>query len=271
MLPKGEDAYRVRRFRGATYFTSRQAFDDLTIVVKRFPAGGQTATDRVFVLVHGLGVSSRYFQPAAAELAKHGRVYLVDLPGYGAAPDPRRDVSLRDHAAVLAAFLTASGLENPMVVGHSMGAQVVARLAIRHPGTAERIVLMAPTMPPDARTFWRAAGRLLTDAFREPPVVFWIALTDYFVRTGLGYLLRQTPHMLDDRLEEDLPIVTASTLVLNGHRDPIVPLSWAETTAALVPGGRCEVVHGAHVIMYTDPVGVAEHILSHFSVPAADR
>ena len=25
MLPKGEDAYRVRRFRGATYFTSRQA------------------------------------------------------------------------------------------------------------------------------------------------------------------------------------------------------------------------------------------------------
>lgn len=264
MLPKGEDAYRARRFRGATYFTSRQAFEDLTIVVKRFPAGPESTADRVFVLVHGLGVSSRYFQPAAAELAKHGRVYLVDLPGYGASPDPKRDVTLRDHAGVLAAFLTASGLKDPVVVGHSMGAQVVARLAIRHPGSTEGIVLMAPTMPPEARTFWRAAGRLLRDAFREPPIVFWIALTDYFVRTGLGYLLRQTPHMLDDRLEDDLPTVTANTLVLNGDRDPIVPLDWAEATAALVPGGRFEVVSGAHVIMYTDPAGVAEHIRAAF-------
>lgn len=257
MLPKGEDAYRVRRFRRATYFTSRQAFDDLTVVVRRFPG---VAEGRAYLLVHGLGVSSRYFQPVAAELAKHGRVYLVDLPGYGSAPDPRRDVTLRDHARVLAAFLEASGLQDPVVVGHSMGAQVVARLAIDHPRAAGRIVLMAPTMPPEARTFWRATGRLLHDALREPPAVMWIAVTDYFIRTGLPYLLRQTPHMLRDRLEEDLPGLTTPTTIVNGDRDPIVPIEWAEATAGLIPGGRAEVVRGAHVIMYTDPVSVTEHI-----------
>ena len=70
--------------------------------------------------------------------------------------------------------------------------------------------------------------------------------------------------MLGDRLEEDLPSVTADSLVLNGDRDPIVPPAWAEATAALLPGGRCEFVHGAHVIMYTDPVGVAEHVVAAF-------
>lgn len=260
MLPKGEDRYRVRRFRGATYFTSRQAFDDLTIVVRRFPG---VAEGRVFLLVHGLGVSSRYFTPTAAELAKYGRVYLVDLPGYGSAPDPRRDVTLADHAAVLAAFLKTSGLHDPVVVGHSMGAQIVARLAIHHPDAAPSIVLMAPTMPPDARTFWRAVGRLLRDGLREPPIVTWIAFTDYLIRTGLRYLLRQTPHLLQDRLEEELPVVTARTLVLNGDRDPIVPVWWAQETAALVPDALAEVVRGAHVIMYTDPVMVARHIRDH--------
>jgi len=258
--PKGEDRHRIRRIRGATYFTSRQAFDDLTIVVRRFPG---IADGRVFVLVHGIGVSSRYFTRTAAELSKFGRVYLVDLPGYGSAPDPRRDVSLADHAGVLAAFLEAADLPDPVVVGHSMGAQIVARLAIRHPEVVRQIVLMAPTMPPDARTFWRAVGRLLHDGLREPPIVNWIALTDYLLRTGPRYLLRQTPHLLQDRLEDDLPSVTAGTLVLGGHRDPIVPPAWAEATAALVPGGRCEIVHGAHVIMVTDPARVAEHIREH--------
>ena len=38
-----------------------------------------------FVLVHGLGVSSRYFVPLAELLSRHGRVVVFDLPGFGLA------------------------------------------------------------------------------------------------------------------------------------------------------------------------------------------
>src|SRR3954471_324208 len=107
MSARAEDSFRVRRTAGAPFYTSRRAFDDLTVVVKRFPGA---AEGPAFVLVHGIGVSSRYFHPAAAQLAKAGTVYLVDLPGYGAAPDPRRDVGIADHAGVLASVLEDSGL-----------------------------------------------------------------------------------------------------------------------------------------------------------------
>ena len=103
MLARPESDYRVRRINGATYFTSKRAYDDLSIVVQRFP--GQVEGGPTFVLVHGVAVSSRYFRPTAAELSRLGQVYLVDLPGHGAAPDPHRDVSIADHAAVLAHFL----------------------------------------------------------------------------------------------------------------------------------------------------------------------
>lgn len=260
MAPRDESSYRVRTFRGAQYFTSRRAFDDLTVMVKRFPG---STPGPAYVLVHGIGVSSRYFRPLAAELAKRGVVYVVDLPGYGAAPDPKRPVTLADHAGVLARFLAEAQLDDPVVVGHSMGAQVVTRLAVDSPASTDRIVLMGATMPPEARTFWRGLVRLLHDGLREPIAVNAIVLTDYLVRCGVPYFLRQLPNLLDDPVEERLPLVRAKSLVIRGHRDPIVLEPWARRMTDLLPDARMETVEGPHVIMFTDPVRTAELIAGH--------
>ncbi len=257
--PAGEELYRVRRVRGRQYFTSRQQHDDLTIVVERFPGPEQVAA-RSYVLVHGIGVSSRYFHPLAAELSRTGRVFLVDLPGYGAAPNPRRDVTLADHAAVLAGFLREVDLRTPVIVGHSMGAQVVSLLAERHPDVTDTVVTMAPTMVPSARKPWTAIGHLLHDATRESLAVWWISALDYVVRCGLPYLVRQMPHMLRDRMEDRVGTHRARTLVINGDRDPIVPASWAAELSRAHPRGEFRQVRGPHVIMHTDPAMIARHI-----------
>lgn len=254
----GEERYRVRKVHGSLYYTSRQEHEKLTIVVERHP--GPEASGRTYLLVHGIGVSSRYYRPLAAELAKSGRVFLIDLPGYGAAPDPRRDVTLADHAAVIAGFLRQMELPNPVIVGHSMGTQVVSLLAEKHPDVADTVVMLAPTMVPDARRPVPAIGHLLHDATREPPIVFWIAVTDYLVRCGLPYLLRQMPHMLADEMEKRLPLHTARTLIINGDRDPIVPRSWAERLSTVHHHATFREVRGPHVIMHTDPVMIARHI-----------
>ena len=266
--PAGEELYRIRRVRGREYFTSRQQHDDLTIVVERFP-GPQQVARHTFVLVHGIGVSSRYFHPLAAELSRTGRVFLVDLPGYGAAPDPRRDVSLADHAAVLAGFLREADLRSPVIVGHSMGTQVVSVLAQQHPEVTDAIVMMAPTMVPSARKPWTAIAQLLHDATREPLHVCVIAIVDYLVRCGLPYLMRQMPHMLGDRLEDRVGSHGARTLVINGDRDPIVPSAWAEELSRGHPHAEFRQVEGPHVIMHTDPVMIARHITDF--VAAGDR
>ncbi|MDP9027625.1 MAG: alpha/beta hydrolase [Actinomycetota bacterium] len=262
--PASEDVYRVKTSRGAVFYTSRQQHDDLTVVVRRFPGRREVPPDaaaRTFVLVHGLGVSSRYFEPLAAELARRGRVFVVDLPGYGSAPNPKRDVNLADHASALAAFLRESRLVNPVLVGHSMGTEVVAIVAQQHPDVAERIVLMAPTLEPRARTRRAAIAHLLLDALREPPVVFGIAFVDYVIRCGPPYLFAQLRHMLADRLEDRLPTLAARVLVIAGDRDTIVTVEWARSLAALVPGGEFHVVHGPHVIMHTEPAMIAMHIV----------
>jgi pimeloyl-ACP methyl ester carboxylesterase len=259
-----ESSYRERTWAGATFLTSRQQHDGLTIVVKRFPGRPEVdpaAESLTFVMVPGLGVSSRYFHPLAAELARRGPVFLLDMPGYGSAPNPKRDVTLADHAGVLAAFLHEAKIENPVLVGHSMGSEIVAIVGQQHPDVSSRIVLMSPTLEPQARTRTLAIRNLLRDAPREPPVVFGIAFTDYVIRCRPPYLFAQLPHMLADRLEDRMASLTARVLVIAGDRDTIVTLDWAGALAARAPLGEFRVVRGPHVIMHTDPVMIARHVI----------
>jgi len=262
-LSRAESTYRIRTIRGARFFTSRSRIDDhLTIMVKRFPARG--ATDGPdFVLVHGIGMSSRYFGPLAAELARIGTVWTIDLPGHGSAPNPRRDVSIDDHAAALAGFLASGRIDAPVLIGHSMGCQVVAALAASRPEMTDRIVLMAPAINAAERTVAYQALRLGQDALVEPPHANWVVFTDYLFRSGPFFFLRQMRHMLDDAIEARLPGIAAKTLVIVGDHDAIIPVDWAEQVSRLLPNGTLRVVRGPHVIMFTDPVAIAGHIAEH--------
>lgn len=245
------------------FFTSRVRHNGLALVVKRFPARpGVDARGRVFVLVHGIGVSSRYFRPASVELAKHGTVYAVDLPGYGASPKPRRDVAIADHSAILARFLSATGIDNPVLVGHSMGVQVVTQLAVDYPALADRLVLIGPTMDLRARTVPKASLRLLHDLLREPWRSNLVVASDYLFRCGIAYYLRQLPHLVGDRIEERLPALAAKVMVIRGDRDPIAPAAWSATVAKLA-SGVLHTVNGPHVVMFTDPAAVARLIAEH--------
>lgn len=261
MMPTAtDDELARRRWHGTEYFSGRARYRDLAVAVKRFTANQQGPA---FVLVHGIGVSSRYFIPLAAALTKHGRVYLIDLPGYGSAPNPRQAVSLAEHAAVLAEFLSSEGLENPVLVGHSMGTQVVTRLAVDTPEITDRLVLMGTTMRPTARSVGRASWLLFRDILREPPMANLIVATDYLFRCGIPYYLRQLPNLLEDSIEERLPRLRARTLVLSGHRDLIATADWSARVALLIPRAEARLVNGAHVIMFTDPETTARLIAEH--------
>lgn len=253
----------LRHRGGVSYYSSHPICRGLSVAIKRFPSSGPPS--RPYVLVHGIGVSSRYFHRLAAELAKSGEVFLIDLAGYGSAPDPHRDVSIQLHADVLGSFLDAASIENPVLVGHSMGTQVVSQLAFDTPQVSDRLVLIAPTVNPPDRRFSTEAKALLRDITMESMRSTLIIGTDYFVRCGIPYFRAQLKHLLSDHMEDRLPSITARTLVLRGDCDPIVPRSWARTVAALLPRGSYAEVTGPHVVMHSNPTHIASLILKHAS------
>jgi pimeloyl-ACP methyl ester carboxylesterase len=231
------------------------------IVVRTFGMAAPGAP--VFVLVHGIGVSYRYFQPLAEELAKRGVVHQLDMPGYGSSPRPDHNVSIAEHGQVLAAFLRTEGLQDPVLIGHSMGCQMVTEVAMRHPDISSDIVLLGPTMAPSERTFFSAALRLGIDMTREPPRGNWTVVTDYLFRCGPIWYAMQVPHLLRDRIEERVPRIPSRVLVIRGDRDPVVSRPWATHLASLAADGRFAEVPGPHVVMFTAPEQISNLVLEH--------
>ncbi len=196
------------------------------------------------VLVHGLVVSSLYMVPTAKRLAPHYRVFAPDLPGFGRSERPPGVLDVAGLSDALSDWMGAVGLERAALVGNSMGCQIIADLAVRHPVRVERAVLQGPTMDPGAKSVPRQVGRFLLDVPREPLSLLAIEGLDLF-RAGVGRSWRTFRYALEDPIEGKLPHVRVPTLVVGGARDPIVSQRWAKEVTGLLPMGRLSVIPGA--------------------------
>lgn len=214
------------------------------------------AGTRDYVLIHGIGVSSVYYRPLAEELAAHGRVHLVELPGFGKAMTPHRPLSLAEFAEAAWEALDALGIMSPILIGHSMGTQVVVEMAISRPGRRP-IALLAPTVNVRERTVLRQTLRLAWDSAIEPLGVTPIVLGDY-IRCGLPWYIKTLGEMMRHRIEQRLALVEAPVLLITGRRDPISPPSWLGTLAGVAQAARVVVVpREAHVVMVRAAAAVA--------------
>ena len=226
----------------------------------RVPANPAPEGAPAVVLVHGLVVSSRYMVPTVSRLAADHRVYAPDLPGFGRSGGPPRALDVPGLARALDGWMEATGLGSAVLVGNSMGCQVIAELAVRNPARVERVVFQGPTVDPDARNLPRQAARLALDALLEPPSLLLIEGLD-LLAAGPLRALRTFRHAARHRIETTLPMLGAPTLVLHGALDPIVPLRWAEEVAGLLPDGQLIVVpKAAHAMNYDAPSQLARHV-----------
>jgi pimeloyl-ACP methyl ester carboxylesterase len=187
---------------------------------------------RELVLVHGLAGSHRWWR---AVHPRDATVRAVDLP---------RRLSPRDAPAWL-----ASALDRPaVVVGHSLGGLVAARLAAERPELVEALVLVAPVGVPRPLPGY-LAGFLQTmrDA---PPSVLAVVAADA-LRTGLPSLARGAWFATRQPFAG---AVGAPTLLVWGERDRLVPVELAARWREAIPQARLELVPRAgHVPMLEAP------------------
>lgn len=213
------------------------------------------------ILVHGLGVSSRYMMPTALKLAPHRTIYAPDLPGFGRSRRPKRALNLTEMSDVLARWMELLAVERAVLVANSIGCQIIVDLARRCPEMVERLVLVSPTVDREARTAFRSFMRLLLDVPRERLSLGFIALLDY-LRAGFGRTALTFGYAIQDELEERLPHVRQPTLVVRGQHDPVVPLRWAEEVKQRLPTSQLVVIKGAaHAVNHNSPDELAQAVL----------
>jgi len=137
---------------------------------KDIDAGEATIHTRVagdgppLLLLHGYPQTGAMWHAVAPALAEDRTVVVPDLRGYGASSKPQttedhEPYSKRAMARDMVAVMAALGFERFDLAGHDRGARVSYSLALDHPDSLRRLVLLdiIPTSEMYARTTMRRA------------------------------------------------------------------------------------------------------------------
>jgi pimeloyl-ACP methyl ester carboxylesterase len=112
------------------------------ILVTEFPNPGRPPV----VLLHGIASRGQSWWPVIDSLAAHFHLFQLDLRGHGGSGRPESGYMTEHYAADLDATLEALALEEPRVVGQSLGALIALVWACGRPERAAALVLEDPSL-----------------------------------------------------------------------------------------------------------------------------
>lgn len=211
------------------------------------------------LLVPGLGVTCRTWDPVLPVLARHFTLILTDNRGLGMSQAKRQPSSLADYSSDLVELLDHLQIDRTHVLGLSLGGIISQRFAVDHPSRVDRLVLIscAARFTP----FLRQTAHLLRHALRRFPWEVFLRSIE-LLGTAPEYLdnneelieerLRAKCHVKLDRRAVVAQLrclacseidatdyrIAAPTLVLAGQDDRLIPSCYARKMAAAIPNSE---------------------------------
>lgn len=233
------------------------------------------------VMLHGLMGQLRNFSHSLSEsLSADHRVILVDRPGWGhsSVDGPRPGIVAQ--AAMIAALIEQLEIDNPLLVGHSMGGAVALALGLERPELVRGLALIAPLSQPATSVPKPFAG-LLAPAPLRPAIAWLVAVPagtmsgarvaqavfapdpvpdDFATRGGGALSLRPKSYMAGSfeirAATAEMAALAARyasfripVAILYGREDQVLdPQLNGEKTAGEIPGATIELIAGGHML-----------------------
>jgi pimeloyl-ACP methyl ester carboxylesterase len=210
------------------------------------------------LLMEGMAVGTWLWERQIPFLEDHFTTIAYDLRGSGKSAKPPGPYTVGQMAEDAAALLTALGFQRVDVLGASQGGFIAQEFTLRWPERVRRLVLVCTSaggathvpMTPATLARFLETGGAPRELIRKKLA---LAYTEAFLRGP------EVEHLIDLRLRDpqpphafqaqvmagatfdrsgDVEKIRASTLVLAGEADLVVPVENARRLAAAIPGAR---------------------------------
>jgi len=248
------------------------------------------------LLIHGTGAGSHSWRALAPMLAQRFEVTAPDLPGH-AFSDPMAPgtLSLKGMARALERLLTTLAFEPEIVVGHSAGAAILARMCIDRAIEPKILVGLNGALLP----FEGMAGLIMPSMAKllflnpfAPRLFAWTA-----DRAAVSRLLRGTGSSIEPKgvdlyarlfadpghvasalgmmanwdlatLARDLPRLPVPLALIVGRGDKAVPPAAAEKIRGLAPDARIETLRGVGHLAHEEAPDVVRDVIMRLAAEA---
>lgn len=190
-------------------------------------------------------------------LLARARMASVDRPGFGESGAGLHQPSMAEQAADIVPLIQAQKQGQPVVlVGHSLGGPVVARLAMDFPDLVDAVIMVAPSIDPELeKTKW----------YQIPAE--W-KLLSWMVPSVLQVTNREILP-LKGELEKMLPLwknIRMPVTVIQGELDKLVPAGNADFAAKVLTKDQLHMVRVAdmnHFVPWNRPDLIEQAIFRH--------
>ncbi len=188
---------------------------------------GDSAAPRL-ILVHGTPGSARSWADYLLSPPAGMEVLALDRPGFGESGPDGAMPGLAEQAAAVLALLPTDG--RPVVLlGHSLGGPIVARVAADHPQRVHGLVLLAASLDPALEQI-----HPMQHVGAWAPVRYWLPRV---IRNANAELMALKPEL--EALAAVLPRITAKVVIVHGSQDDLVPVANVPFMQTHLTGARC--------------------------------
>lgn len=250
---KEVDEYFKKKDVDGTQLSYKVGFRDIHYV----KAGDQTKP--LVVFIHGSPGSLTAFIHFLADtsLLRQTEMISTDRPGFGYSNFGNGVGSLHEQCEILLPMIEANKNGRPVIlVGHSLGGPLIARMAFEHPDLIDGLVIVAGSIDPELEpneTWFRAP--LAT------PFLSWVLPRSLRASNEEIYHLKP-------ELEEMLPMwaeIRCPVIVIQGKKDSLVPAANADFAKKMLVNAPVEFIFKDdmdHFVPWSNPELIQEAIVT---------
>ena len=199
---------------------------------------------RPVLLLHGLASTCHIWDLVAPRLAEEFRVVALDQRGHGQSAQVDDGFDFATVSGDAAAFIKHLGWEQPVVAGHSWGADVALELAVAEPDMTSGLIFVdGGTIEPSARPGWS-----LEQARQDMAPPIFTGFTAEMMRSRVKEGARFGPNPSETVVEAVLAnfrVLEDGTIQSNLRRENhlrIIDALWDHKPSQLYPTLRCPVL-----------------------------
>lgn len=211
------------------------------------------------VLLASMLIRARIYEPTVQALSRRFRVIVLEMPGSGRGSRLPVPWDFEQYARWAASFLSAMGLDQVTLIGHSNSGAVALVMGALHPERIGRLVLVDPVGVDPTHSVLR----LLLARFRDLPLEPRFSRRAgravlYNLLVHPRNLLSQAHLSATQELIKYAPLVRVPTLLAWGARDHTMPVRMAEVLQRLLPDATLVVSRsGSHDWLVEQPARFA--------------
>ena len=252
MSPKEVDAFFKENHVQGSQHSYRAGFREIHYAV----AGDSTKP--LVLFIHGSPGSLSAFIHFLKDssLLQQALLVTTDRPGFGYSNFGNGEGSLQKQAAILKPILEKYSHRRPIIlVGHSLGGPLIARMAIDYPQLVDGLIIVAGSIDPELEpneTWFRAP--LAT------PFLSWIVPRSFRASNEEIYHLKP-------ELEDMLPLwknITCPVIVIQGKKDELVSPANADFAKKMLVNAPVEFVSVEdmnHFVPWSNPELIHDAII----------